>query len=172
MKHLINLFLLSICFFLFSCDNAPTEEEFLKPYDLAFAYYLNQKQVVKHLPDKLECGENAPFYQIDKDGYVFMQVVENNGPMAFNGRSFAKRYASYNLLEYYKTKVWPKPFATSNTSSLTPLPTSKFDVNSIQYLHLALHYVGVESTVNFVVRQDFNRSDIPYYIEVRYSSAD
>ena len=56
-----------------------------------------------------EVGENAPFYRVDADGNVFMQVLnagDRKNDKAKNGEPIYFRYSRYNLATWYADGTW------------------------------------------------------------------
>ena len=84
---------------------ALTYEDMLNREHKAIESYLSNHVVIDELPaiSDIQFGNDAPFYKIDKDCNVYMQVVsKGNGPAATNGERIYFRFTRYDLLYYYK----------------------------------------------------------------------
>ena len=60
-----------------SCDDKQSYSDLLKKEQKVSNWFLAQHRVCNEIPaDSIfEVGENAPFYRLDDDGYVYMQVL-------------------------------------------------------------------------------------------------
>lgn len=89
-------------------QRALTYEDKLRVEQTAIKAYLDNFDVVKNIPHiaEIKVGNDAPYYKIEKDGNVYMQVVsKGNGPAATNGERIYFRFTRYDLLYYYKNGV-------------------------------------------------------------------
>ena len=61
-----------------SCSKGKSYSELLRDEEKATNWYLSGQRVETGIPKDsvLQTGSDAPFYRLDKDGYVYMQVVE------------------------------------------------------------------------------------------------
>ena len=145
--------------------------------------YLANQRVVMSIPEDtvFEVGENAPFYRIDADGNVYMQVIKPGNRFtdrAKNGEPIYFRFSRYNLANWYADGVWVPSgnensmdagSCTFNFSDYT-LPSSSQWGYGLQY---PLLFLGVECEVNLVIKSQYGlTSEIsyvtPYYYHVRY----
>lgn len=65
--------------FLPSCSKTESYSELLREEEKAVNAFLAQKEVELEVPAdsiSFKTGEDAPFYKIDPDGYVYMQVID------------------------------------------------------------------------------------------------
>ncbi len=98
----------------------------------AIREYLKKFDVVDNLPSiaDIQVGSVAPFYKLDSQGTVYMQVVKmGSAPAANQGETIYFRYLRYNLLYYYENGVLPK--GEGNLNSIDQSVTS-FVVGSTQ----------------------------------------
>lgn len=85
---------------------ALTYEDMRNVEQKAIKAYLDNYEVVNNLPSiaDIKVGNDAPFYKLDNDGNVYMQVLTmGSGPAASNGERIYFRFTRYDLLSYYKT---------------------------------------------------------------------
>lgn len=167
MKKYLYLLFSFVILSLTSCGS-DDEPSVISKNDDAFNYFLNQQKVVKTLPANLETGATAPYYQIDDNGYIFMQVLSNEGSMAYQNQKIGFEHKSYSLLTYYETKQWPAPTSQSNRDN-TPF---LYDQQKLNLIQLALQYVGVNSEVNLAIRQTSDKGESPYLLYIRYMPDD
>lgn len=79
MKFKISLMILGLAslFVTTSCSNSESYADQLRDERKAANAYLAQYRVVNEIPADtiFEVGENAPYYKLDPDGNVYMQVL-------------------------------------------------------------------------------------------------
>lgn len=146
--------------------------------------YLTTKRVENNIPADtvFETGEDAPFYRINPDGNVYMQVIKctpRKEDRAMKGQTIYFRYTRYNINQWYDTgKLTPYE---GNSTDMSANPSyfiySDFTLPmSSQWgygLQLPLEYVGVDSEINLLVKSQFGlTSEIsyvqPYMFHIRY----
>lgn len=105
-------------------QTALTQKDFENRERKAIDKYLSSVSVKESLPSdiaNIEYGENAPFYKLDKDGNVYMQVLSlGSGPKATNGETIYIRFARFNLISYLKEGVLPSPEGNFNSLDASP----------------------------------------------------
>lgn len=100
---------------------ALTYEDMLNREHKAIQSYLSNHVVIDELPSisDIQFGNDAPFYKIDQNGYVYMQVVsKGNGPSATNGERIYFRFTRYDLLYYYKNGIFSEGWGNASDSSV------------------------------------------------------
>ena len=147
--------------------------------------YLANHRVVMSVPEDsvFEVGENAPFYRVDADGNVYMQVLnagDRHGDRAKEGEPIYFRYSRYNLANWYASGQMVA-MSDGNEFSMSSAPCS-FNYkdyslpSSSQWgygLQYPLLFLGVECEVNLVIKSQFGfTSEIsyvtPFLFHVRY----
>ena len=88
-----------------SCKDSKSYNEYLEDEEKAVNSFLANQRVELSIPADtvFECGEDAPYYRLDKDGNVYMQVInpgdrENN--RAETDQSIYFRYGRISILNY------------------------------------------------------------------------
>ena len=154
-----------------------TEEDMIKTEKEAVKNYLRKFDVIDHLPPlaDIQPGSVSPFYQLDENGDVYMQVVKfGDGPAATDGQTVFFRFLRYDLLEYKKNGVLPKGNGNLGT---TDAPYSLIVGTPSNYgyaLQLPLRYaLPLGSEVNLVITSAAGPvaeqpSHIPYLYNVIY----
>ena len=145
--------------------------------------FLANHRVVMSVPEDsvFEVGENAPFYRIDADGNVFMQVLNagNKNDKAKTGEPIYFRYSRYNLSTWYADGTWTvysgnetsmDAMACSFNYADYTLPTSSQWGYGLQF---PLLFLGVECEVNLVIKSQYGFTNeityvTPFFYHVRY----
>ncbi len=89
-----------------SCDDNKSYSELLEEESKAVNRFLVDQKVVGHIPadSVFEIGPDAPYYQIDEDGNIFMQVLnKGTGPKVKDDQAVSFRFTRWNLI-FYNTK--------------------------------------------------------------------
>ena len=182
-RPILALFGVVILMAVSSCSKNKSYAELLSEERHAVNAYLANQKIVNEIPDdnNFLTGKDAPFYRIDPDGNVYMQVIRAtdidedeakvNEPIYF-------RYMRYDLLSWYNNGTWEGEGNASEMSlSSTYFLFSNFTAAaSAQYgygIQLPLTLIGVNSEVNLIIRSQYgNTSEIsyvrPFLYNVRY----
>ena len=184
-KSLELLFVMGLVFTA-SCSKTESYSELLRDEEKAVNWYLAEKNVSLELPENpkdfitcREMGEDAPFYKLDDDGYVYMQVVSANfDEMVESGDLVYFRFNRENLKYMYEnieTSVeGNSDYITNGSTSFiyknTYLSSSTSWGTGIQ---MPLKYVGYNSEVNLILRSYYGFYEeqslcIPYIMNIRY----
>lgn len=191
--YLFNLAALTFCIAFVGCSKSQSYSELLRDEEKACNWYLSDKNVALELPEKLEeiittetlsssgipYGENAPFYKLDEDGYVYMQVVraDFNDTVAegdlvyfrFNRESIKDLYEGIESNPTGNGDYLPNG-TTSFIYKNTYLSSSTAWGTGIQ---MPLKYMGYNSEVNLVLKSYYGFTEeqslcIPYIINIKY----
>lgn len=166
-----------------SCSDTKSYAERLVDENKAINLYLSDYKVENQIPEdnNFLVGEDAPFYRLDEEGNVFMQVLrtgdrENN--MATDDQLIFFRFTRYNLLYYYN---YGEMIGEGNALDMNNVPTSfRFNnttlSSSTQWgsgIQMPLNYLGIDCEVNLIVKSQYGlTSEIstvsPYLYNLRY----
>ncbi len=170
------------------CKDHELYPDLLKEEEKAANAYLADQRVVMSVPKDsvFITGKDAPYYRMDDDGYLYMQVVNagdmNDRPKTNDQVYF--RFTRWNLKNWYSAGVWSSESnannlnnglgATSFVFGNTSLSNSALYGSGIQ---TPLYYLGYNSEVNLVLRSYYGFSTdasacIPYLINLRYFKAE
>lgn len=185
LSHILIVALLAAAGALTSCSDRESYADLLREETKAVNYFLANHRVCGDFPAdsvSFEIGPDAPYYRMDEDGNVYMQVL-NMGDMnkdnrpAYNDLVYL-RFTRYNLTEYYETGEWPSGYGnSSDVSANLSIRFGNYQSSNSQTwgegLQLPLYFLGYNSEVNIVVRSQSGRSDeisyvTPYFYNVRY----
>ncbi len=166
-----------------SCSDTKSYAERLVDENKAINLYLSDYKVENEIPEdnNFLVGEDAPYYRLDEEGNVFMQVLrtgdrENN--MATDDQLIFFRFTRYNLLYYYN---YGELIGEGNALDMNNVPTSfRFNnttlSSSTQWgsgIQMPLNYLGIDCEVNLIVKSQYGlTSEIstvsPYLYNLRY----
>ncbi|MDE6714985.1 MAG: DUF4827 domain-containing protein, partial [Muribaculaceae bacterium] len=148
-----------------SCSNTRSYAEYLSDERKAVNSYLSGFRVINSVPEDsvFEYGENAPFYRLDEDGEVFMQVInpgnrKDNAPQKDQQIYF--RFMRTNLL-YVWQGYNTVPDGNAGDMSLNPtwFRYQNYTLqSSAQYgrgIQMPLDYLGIDCEVNLVIRSQY-----------------
>ena len=183
-NYRVLLLALPILMMLASCGDDESYADKLNEERNAVNAYLANHRVVMSVPEDtvFEVGENAPFYRVDPDGNVYMQVLKAGdriGDRAKVSEPIYFRYSRYNLATWYADGVWE--VTSGNESAMDAsscsfnysdytLPSSSQWGYGVQY---PLLFLGVECEVNLIIKSQYGfTSEIsyvtPFFFHVRY----
>ena len=166
-----------------SCNEQKSYAELLDEENAAVDKFLKTQRVVDTIPADtiFEIGEDAPYYKLDEDGYVYMQVLMNGdeGKAKYNEMIFF-RYSRINILTYVEGG---DQLPTGNDNELSNAYSFKFQnedlESSSQYglgIQLPLNYLQMPCKVNLIVKSKAGTindltSVTPYLYTIRYFSS-
>ena len=167
-----------------ACNDNQSYADRLNAERNAVNAYLARQRVEMTVPEDsvFEVGENAPFYRIDPDGNVYMQVLnagDRKNDRAKNGEPIYFRYSRYNLETWYADGTWS--VYSGNEAAMDAqscsfnyadysLPSSAQWGYGLQY---PLLFLGVECEVNLIIKSQFGFTSeltyvTPFFYHVRY----
>ncbi len=167
-----------------SCDDSKSYAELLTDEAHAINSFLANQNVILDLPkdDDFVTGPDAPYYRLDEEGNVYMQIVNagDKNMMAKDDELIYFRFTRYNLYNYDAAKNelldgWGNSDDLSMGSSSFRLGNYTLSSSS-QWgsgIQMPLNYVGMESEVNIVIRSQYGLSSeisqvMPYVYNMRY----
>lgn len=166
-----------------SCSNSESYADLLNAERRATNAYLAGCRVVNEIPRDtvFEVGVDAPYYRIDPEGNVYMQVLkagDRKTDKAKNSERIYFRYMRYNLAYWHK---YGEMIGDGNENDMNVAPTYFQYGNyslaiSAQWgygIQMPLSLLGVDSEVNLIIRSQYGlASEIaqvtPYLYHIRY----
>lgn len=165
-----------------SCSDSESYSDLLRDEEHATNWYLSSRKVEVEVPadSVFVTGKDAPFYRLDEDGYIYMQVVNPGNPddRVKAGDQVFFRFTRWNIKTLYSgAETSPESNAdnllANNTSFFygnTYLPSSTKWGTGIQK---PLEFLGYDCEVNLVLRSYYGfvtdqTACVPYIINVRY----
>lgn len=175
------------------CDNSKSYAELLDEENRATNAFLVNQHVVGSIPpdNNFEVGINAPYYQLDEDGFVFMQVLNagTKGNNAIDDQLIYFRFTRYSLKNYTwdgtskNTNGYYGEFSASegNSENLNGGNASfrfqnQTSPNTLQWgegLQMPLKFLPIDCEVNLVIKSQMGYQSeqtyvTPYLFHVRY----
>lgn len=185
MKLKISFFILAVASLLggTACHDSASYADLLRDEKKATNAYLANHKVINEIPADtvFQTGADAPYYRIDPDGNVYMQVLvadsKENRPT--DGQRVYFRFMRENLNTWYAGDT---VIAEGNTDDILESTPTYFLYNnytlssSSQYgygLQMPLKFVGVNSKVNLIIKSQYGLTDeisnvVPYRYTVNY----
>jgi len=180
---LIALASLALAMVSFSCSDGKSYAELLTDETKNVNAFLANQRVITEIPEDsiFEVGENAPYYKIDPDGNVYMQVLSlGSGEKAKANEMIYFRYMRYDLSNYAKADTLSS--GSGNAEDMEYESTwFRYDnyvlTTSSQYgygLQMPLKFLPVEdSHVNIIIKSQYGLTSeisyvIPFLYNVRY----
>ena len=174
------------------CSKSQSYSELLREEERASNWYLANQNVCNEMPEDIKdvitsqtlkpdgkaYGEDAPFYRLDEEGYVYMQVVSYTEDMVAVGDLVYFRFLRQSIKDLYEG-LDP---TTGGNSDYLPNGSASF-VYKNTYLsstttwgtgiQMPLQYVGYNSEVNLVLKSYYGFTEeqsycIPYIINIKY----
>lgn len=166
-----------------SCNDSESYAELLTDETKYVNAFLSNHIVINSVPENnaFQVGEDAPYYRLDSDGNVYMQVLRlgTQGDVQDDQQVYF-RYTRYNL-EQYDDVNDVLPEGSGNSEDLEYEPTwFRFNnytlTSSSQYgagIQMPLNYVPLGSEVNIVVKSQYGMTSeiayvIPFLYNIRY----
>lgn len=106
-------------------QNPSTSEDLRNRENRAINKYISQFRVIDTVPDikDIQTGSDAPYYKLDVDGKVYMQVLQKgNGSVPEYGDKIYFRFDRYNLIYFLENGYLGDPFG--NISDISSSATS------------------------------------------------
>lgn len=169
-----------------SCEKSQSYSELLRQEEKAVNRFLAGQRVENKIPEdsiSFETGKDAPFYRLDTDGYLYMQVI-NKGDLSQKVKPGDLVYFRFNR-EDLKAKYLGQDTGTiGNQNGFQNSADYSFSfVFKNNYLasteawglgvQWPLKFLGYNSEVNLVLQSYYGFSDdqtqcIPYLINIKY----
>lgn len=172
-----------------SCDDSRSYAELLTDETHYVNHFLSDNRVVGSVPadSVFETGEGAPFYQMDSEGNVYMQVIET-GDMKFRPTTDDRvyfRFTRYNLARYETGVTLPGAGNSDDVAGANGLGALYFLfgnqtlASSTQYgagIQVPMNYLGEGAKVNLVVKSQYGWTNevanvIPFLYSITYYSS-
>ena len=163
-----------------SCDDTVSYAQLLNDEENAVNNFLADQTVCQTIPADtvFETGPNAPYYRLDEDGYLYMQVLKAGTPgnRVADDEQIYFRYTRYRLAAYKDGKL---PNGSGNNISLSPawFRYNNFQINNSyqwgQGIQIPLLYLPIDCEVNIVIKSQMgpvneNTNVQPYLWRLTY----
>ncbi|MDE7346167.1 MAG: DUF4827 domain-containing protein [Muribaculaceae bacterium] len=184
---------LMMVLFLASCNKTESYSDLLKKEQKASNWFLAQQKVCNEISadSVFLTGPDAPYYKMDDDGYVYMQVVKADNPGNRNIPSYGDQvyftYTRWNIETMYNNNSFDIAPTDGNQNNFINLVGDTYFIygnysvnSSLKYgsgMQIPLSYLGYNSEVNILLKSYYgfledNTTCIPYKVNVRYFKAE
>lgn len=166
-----------------SCEEGTSYADLINDENHAVNRFLVDQKVIGSVPadSVFLCGQDAPYYQMDQDGNIFMKVISpgnlNDRPQPNDLVYF--RFMCSNLMNYTDaaSMVW-----TGNALNLDEVVPTSFRFGNLTLqssyiwgsgLQIPLYYLGYDCEVSIVIKSQYGPTDNvstvqPYVYNVSY----
>lgn len=163
-----------------SCSEGKSYAELLNEENMYTNNFLADQIVVLDIPADtvFQVGTRAPYYRLDKDGNMYMQVLNAGTPgnRVTDDEQIYFRYTRYRLADYKDGKL---PNGSGNNISLSPawFRYNNFQINNSyqwgQGIQIPLLYLPIDCEVNIVIKSQMgpvneNTNVQPYLWRLTY----
>lgn len=176
-----------------SCSKTESYSDLLKKEQKASNWFLAQQKVCNEVPaDSIFIeGSDAPYYKMDDDGYVYMQVVssqsKNQRDIPKTGEQVYFTFTRWNIETMYSNNTLEVASDLGNQDNFmtsigyTYFLFNNYSVNSsLSYgsgIQIPVSYLGYNSEVNLLLKSYYgfsseNTTCIPFKVNVRYFKAE
>jgi hypothetical protein len=177
------LSLLALLMAVSSCSDSKSYADLLNEENQVVNAFLAQHRVVETWPgvDNCEVGEDAPFYCVDDEGNVYMQVIrKGDGTFPEKGEHVSFTYLSYDLNYYVvgsDSNVGSGNLNSPGSSASTYFIFDDYTLEqSSQYgtgIQIPVKLLGFGSKVNVVIKSQAGPSAymsyvIPFLYDIAY----
>ena len=175
--------------FMSSCEDTQSYSDLLKEEQKVSNWFLAQHRVCNEIPadSVFETGPNAPFYKIDPDGYIYMQVIrKGDGNIPATGDQVYFTFTRYNIQTMYNSNTLDVPGVGNQDDFQQSVGETYFIYDNFrvsssaqfgQGIQRPISYLGYNSEVNILLKsyygfQSENTTCIPYLVNTRYFKAE
>ena len=168
-----------------SCSKSKSYAELLNDESYAVNSFLANYRVINSIPSDtvFEVGENAPYYRLNDEGTLYMQVLDpgTRTDRAVYDELIYFRFMRTNLSELWKTG---EAIPEGNDVDMSIEPTSfryqNFTMSSYTTygtgIQEPLKYLGIDCRVNLVVKSQLGLTSeisavVPFLYNLRYFRA-
>lgn len=145
-----------------ACSKTKSYSELLRTEEKAVNWFMARHKVVSEVPadSVFEYGEDAPFYRMDEDGFIYMQVLKPGDlkNKAKKDQQIYFRYLRTNIQEMYDG-LNPTPSGNANNVGAGNAASFRFDNTELPTtlawgsgIQVPLRYLGLDCEVNIVIR--------------------
>ncbi len=165
-----------------ACSDDETYAELLQKENMNVNRFLADHRVINEIPADtvFETGEDAPYYRLDEDGNLYMQVLDagTKGDTVEYNELIYFRFTRYNIESY----MGDGQFGSSNGNDDVLNGNYSFRFNNYQTnssyqngvgVQMPLRYLPVDCEVNIVIKSQYGSPSemsyvIPFLYNIRY----
>mgnify|MGYP000793198536 CR=1 FL=1 len=165
-----------------SCDDKQSYSDLLKKEQKVSNWFLAQHRVCNEIPaDSIfEVGENAPFYRLDDDGYVYMQVIKvGDREIPASGDQVYFTFTRYDIEQMYNSNTTDVSGVGNQDDFLTSVGNTYFIYDNYSVtssstygsgIQMPVSYLGYNSEVNILLKSYYGFSQDNTYLSLIHIS--
>lgn len=175
-----------------SCSKTESYSDLLKKEQKVTNWFLAQHKVCNELPadSVFKTGPDAPYYRMDDDGYVYMQVVKagerGDRVLPESGDQVYFTFTRYNIETMYNSNTLDVEGVGNQDNFLTSIGNTYFIFNNFKVsssqefgsgIQIPVSWLGYDSEVNILLKsyygfQSENTTCVPFLVNTRYFKAE
>lgn len=168
------------------CSDKKSYAELLTEENQAVNVFLSNQNVITSIPPDsvFETGKDAPYYQLDDEGNLYMQVIDAGNPemKVRNDQLVYFRFTRWSLTAYASSEKLEDGYGNANDMSLgsASFRYGNYTLTSSSQwgsgLQTPLTFLGLDCEVNLVVKSQYGLTSeiaqvVPFLYNVRYYPA-
>lgn len=163
----------------YSCSDSKSYADRLNDENKNVNAYLANHRVINRIPDDsvFQTGEDAPFYRMDEEGNVYMQIINvGDGEKPEYDDMVYFRYTRYDLSNYAKADSLTSGMGNADDMDYeaTWFRFNNYNLtSSSQYgagIQVPMNFIGMNSEVNLIIKSQYGfTSEISYVIPFLYN---
>lgn len=164
-----------------ACSDSKTYAELLADENHYVNAFLADQRVINNVPADtiFETGENAPYYRLDEDGNMYMQVISPGTPgnKVEQNDLIYFRFTRYPI-SYYKDGEFSSSDGNDDVlGGNLSFRFGNFELNSSYSfgagIQIPLNYLPIDAEVNIVIKSQYGMPSemanvMPYLYHIRY----
>ena len=165
-----------------SCSKTESYSELLREEEKAVNWYLASQKVELEIPadsTSFVTGKDAPFYKLDDDGYIYMQIIEKGDDVKVKEGDLVYFRFMMDNLKYMYEGIETQPLGNSDYLGYGPASfvyQNLYLSSTTQWgtgIQMPLKFLGYNSEVNLVIKSTYGFLEdqsycIPYLMNIRY----
>lgn len=168
-----------------SCSDTVSYSDLLKNEQKVSNWFLAQHRVCNEIPadSVFEVGPDAPYYRMDEDGYIYMQVLKvGDREIPASGDQVYFTFTRYNIETMYNENSLDVAGEGNQGNFLNSVGNTYFIFNNYSVsssstygsgIQRPVSYLGYNSEVNILLKSYYgfaaeNTTCIPYLVNTRY----
>lgn len=175
--------------FVSSCSNSVSYSDLLKDEQEASNWFLAQQRVCNEIPSDsvFEVGPDAPYYRMDPDGYIYMQVLNpGTKDIPAAGDQVYFTFTRWSIQDMYAKDSLEVDGQGNQNDFLNSVGQTYFIFGNMNVasssnygsgIQKPVAFLGYNSEVNIVLKSYYGFSSesttcVPYLVNVRYFKAE
>lgn len=164
-----------------SCNDTKSYAELLNDENLYVNRFLADQRVIGQVPADtvFEVGPDAPYYRLDEDGQLYMQVINAGTPgnrVSYDEQIYF-RFTRWNIAYYDNGKFGDGEGNNSVLNGNTSFRYNNYEISSSYDfgagIQVPLSYLPIDCEVNIVIKSQYGMpSEMsyvqPYLYHIRY----